>query len=43
MIGVSEVKDNTTICGPFGVANIGVRVNNSRNLIVLISKNTDPL
>lgn len=43
MIRPAEVIDNRTICNLFGVANTGgIRVNKSRNLIVLISNNTDP-
>jgi hypothetical protein len=38
-----DIIDNRTICDLFGVANMGgIRVNKSRNLIVLISNNTDP-
>ena len=43
MIRSGDLLDNRTICDVFGVANMGgIRVNNSRNLIVLISNNTDP-
>lgn len=43
MIRSGDVLDNRTICDVFGVANMGgIRVNKSRNLIVLISNNTDP-
>ncbi len=43
MILVGEAIDNRTICDVFGVANMGgIRVNKFRNLIVLISNNTDP-
>jgi hypothetical protein len=43
MINIGVLLDNRTICDVFGVANMGgIRVNNSRNLIVLISNNTDP-
>lgn len=39
---VGAVLDNRTICDHFGVASIGgIRVNRSRNLIVLISNNTN--
>ena len=42
MLGIKDVVDNRTICDLFGVANMGgIRVNKSRNLIVLISNNTD--
>lgn len=42
MIHISDVIDNRTISDLFGVANMGgIRVNKSRNLIVLISNNTD--
>jgi len=35
--------DNWTLCDLYGVANTGgIRVNNRRNLIVLVSNNTDP-
>lgn len=40
---VGETIDNRTICDFFGVAHMGgIRVNNGRSLIVLISNNTDP-
>jgi hypothetical protein len=43
VIKTDAVVDNRTICDLFGVANMGgIRVNKSRNLIVLISNNTDP-
>ena len=42
MLAIGAV-DNQTICDLFGVANTGgIRVNINRNLIVLISNNTDP-
>jgi hypothetical protein len=38
-----EVIDNRTLCDLFGVANTGgIRVNNRRSQIVLVSNNTDP-
>jgi hypothetical protein len=44
MIEIGGAIDNRTICDVFGVANMGgIRVNKSRNLIVLISNITDPL
>jgi hypothetical protein len=43
MIEIGSAIDNRTICDLFAVANMGgIRVNKSRNLIVLISNNTDP-
>jgi hypothetical protein len=43
LLRTGDVIDNRTICDVFGVANMGgIRVNKSRNLIVLISNNTDP-
>jgi hypothetical protein len=40
-IGISI--DNRTLCDEFGVGNMGgIRVNNRRSLIVLVSNNTDP-
>lgn len=43
MITPGETIDNQTICDLFGVANTGgIRVNINRNLVVLISNNTDP-
>jgi hypothetical protein len=42
LIDLEAVVNNRTICDQFGVANMGgIRVNNSRNLIVLICNNTD--
>ncbi len=42
MVTPGEVIDNRTICNVFRVSNTGgIRVSNSRNLIVLISNNTD--
>jgi hypothetical protein len=42
-IEIGAVVDNRTLCDLFGVAAMGgIRVNTSRNLIVLISNNTDP-
>jgi hypothetical protein len=42
MLRSGDVIDNGTICDEFGVANIGgIRVNKARNIIVLISNNTD--
>src|ERR1700722_3063125 len=39
---IGEIVDNRTICDVFGVANMGgIRVNTSRNLIVVIANNTD--
>lgn len=44
MLGIGSTVDNRTICDLFGVANTGgIRVCIARNLIVLISNNTDPL
>jgi hypothetical protein len=44
MINPGDAIDNWTICDLFGVANMGgIRVNRSKNLIVLISNNTDPI
>jgi hypothetical protein len=44
ILQVREAISNRTICDLFGVANMGgIRVNKSRNLIVLISNNTNPL
>lgn len=43
MIAAGETVDNQTICDLFSVANTGgIRVNINKNLIVLISNNTDP-
>jgi hypothetical protein len=43
LVDIHEVVENSTLCHLFGVANMGgIRVNKSRNLIVLISNNTDP-
>jgi hypothetical protein len=43
MINPGEIINNRTICDVFGVANMGgIRVNKARNLIVLISNDTDP-
>ncbi len=43
MLQLGETIDNQTICDLFGIANTGgIRVNINRNLIVLISNNTDP-
>jgi hypothetical protein len=37
-----DIIDNHTICDEYGVANMGgIRVNKARNIIVLISNNTD--
>lgn len=42
MIVIGDVLENRAVCDVFGVANMGgIRVNKSRNLIVLISNNTD--
>jgi 5-methylcytosine-specific restriction enzyme A len=39
----SDTIDNPTLCDMFGVANMGgIRINNRRTLIVLVSNNTDP-
>jgi hypothetical protein len=44
MIEIRSAIDNRTICDLFGVAIMGgIRVCSARNLIVLISNNTDPL
>jgi hypothetical protein len=43
MIFIGTVIDNRTLCDEFGVGNMGgIRVNNRRSLIVLVSNNTDP-
>lgn len=43
MLSIGDKINNQTICDLFGVANTGgIRVNRNRNLIVLISNNTDP-
>lgn len=43
MLNPGDTINNQTICDLFGVANTGgIRVNRNRNLIVLISNNTDP-
>lgn len=43
MLKITDIVNNQTICDLFGVANTGgIRVNRNRNLIVLISNNTDP-
>jgi hypothetical protein len=43
MINIGDTLDNRTICDVLGVANTGgIRVNNSRNLMVVISNNTKP-
>lgn len=43
MIDLGACVDNRTVCDLFGVANMGgIRVNNSRSLVVLICNNTDP-
>ncbi|MCP3462144.1 hypothetical protein [Bradyrhizobium sp. CCGUVB23] len=41
-LGIGDTIDNQTVCATFGVANMGgIRVNSRRNLIVLVSNNTD--
>jgi hypothetical protein len=43
MINIGDILSNRTISDLFGVAHMGgIRVNKSRNLIVLISNHTDP-
>jgi hypothetical protein len=42
MIRIGEAIDNRTLCDLYGVSNMGgIRVNKRRNLIVLVSNNTD--
>jgi 5-methylcytosine-specific restriction protein A len=42
MIDIGDILNNRTVCDIFGVANMGgIRVNKSRNLIVLISNNVE--
>jgi len=43
LIRSGEFINNRTLCEVFGVANMGgIRVNKSRNLIILVSNHTDP-
>jgi hypothetical protein len=42
-MNIGAVVDNRALCEQFGVANMGgIRVNNQRSLIVLVSNNTNP-
>jgi 5-methylcytosine-specific restriction enzyme A len=43
LMKIDDVVENRTICDVFGVSYMGgIRVNKARDLIVLISNNTDP-